>query len=115
MMKRYPIFVLLFFLTTSLRAAPEPIVWHEWSPEIFARAKRENKFVILDLEAVWCHWCHVMAGTTYRDSSVVSLLGSRYLAVRVDQDSRPDIANRYEDYGWPATVIFAPDGSELVK
>jgi uncharacterized protein YyaL (SSP411 family) len=94
---------------------PEAVVWHEWSPEIFAQAKRENKFVLLDLEAVWCHWCHVMAETTYPDPTVVRLMQSRYLAVRVDQDARPDLANRYEDYGWPATVIYAPDGSELVK
>ena len=95
-------------------AAP-PIVWHAWSPEIFAQAKRENKFVLLDLEAVWCHWCHVMEETTYRDPAVRALLQDRYLAVRVDQDARPDLANRYEDYGWPATVVYAPDGSELVK
>jgi len=99
----------------SAEKAPEEVVWHEWSPEIFAQAKRENKFVLLDLEAVWCHWCHVMAEVTYPDPTVVKLMQSRYLAVRVDQDSRPDISNRYEDYGWPATVIFAPDGNELVK
>ncbi|MBI2784419.1 MAG: thioredoxin domain-containing protein, partial [Gammaproteobacteria bacterium] len=98
----------------SARAA-EPLVWHGWSPEIFAQAKRENKFLLLDLEAVWCHWCHVMAGTTYRDPAVVALMNTRYLAVRVDQDARPDLASRYEDYGWPATVIFGPDGTEIVK
>ncbi len=92
-----------------------PIVWHGWSDEVFAQAKRENKFVLLDLEAVWCHWCHVMAETTYLDPAVVRLMSDRYLAVRVDQDSRPDLANRYEDYGWPATVIYAPDGTEIVK
>lgn len=97
-----------------IRAA-EPLVWHAWSPEIFAQAKRENKFVLLDLEAVWCHWCHVMAETTYREPAVVALMNARYLAVRVDQDARPDLASRYEDYGWPATVIFAPDGTEIVK
>ncbi|MEO6875476.1 MAG: DUF255 domain-containing protein [Opitutaceae bacterium] len=110
--------LLLLGLAAPLNAAkkpPEAIVWHEWSPEIFAQAKRENKFVLLDLEAVWCHWCHVMAEVTYPDATVVKLMQSRYLAVRVDQDARPDLANRYEDYGWPATVIYAPDGSELVK
>jgi hypothetical protein len=97
-------------------AAPAPaITWHAWSPEIFAQAKRENKFVLLDLEAVWCHWCHVMAETTYRDPAVTGPMAARFIAVRVDQDSRPDLSNRYEDYGWPATIIFAPDGSELVK
>src|SRR3978361_1615775 len=95
-------------------AAPA-ISWHPWSDEIFAQAKRENKFVLLDLEAVWCHWCHVMAETTYRDPAVVALMGDRYLAVRVGQDSPRALANRYEDYGWPATVIYAPDGTEIVK
>ena len=122
---RHPRFILVSLALALLAplaasaAAPAPavtsITWHAWSPEIFAQARRENKFILLDLEAVWCHWCHVMAETTYPDAEVVRLMQSRYLAVRVDQDSRPDLSNRYEDYGWPATVIFAPDGSELVK
>ena len=95
--------------------AAAPIKWHPWSNEVFAEAAREHKYVLLDLEAVWCHWCHVMDQTTYRDASVLNLMGKRYIAVKVDQDSRPDISNRYEDYGWPATVIFNPDGSEIVK
>ena len=110
--------IALFTAPLPSGAAEKPagaIVWHAWSPEIFAQAKRENKFVLLDLEAVWCHWCHVMAETTYPDPSVVRLMQLHYLAVRVDQDARPDLANRYEDYGWPATIIYAPDGSELVK
>src|SRR4029453_9762551 len=82
---------------------------------LFEKARRENKFILLDLEAVWCHWCHVMEETTYRDSKVLSLLQSRYLPVKVDQDSRPDLANRYLNYGGPATVIFDPDGTEIVK
>ena len=116
---RIPLFAVLALTWAGAagRAAEtaEPIEWRAWSPEAFAEAKREHKFVILDLEAVWCHWCHVQAGTTYRDPKVVELIRSRYIAVRVDQDARPDIANRYEDYGWPATVIYAPDGAELVK
>ncbi|MBX3737730.1 MAG: thioredoxin domain-containing protein [Candidatus Didemnitutus sp.] len=95
--------------------SPSPLPWRAWSPEVFAEARRTNKPVLLDLEAVWCHWCHVMDATTYRDPAVVELLRERFLLVRVDQESRPDLANRYEDYGWPATVIFAPDGAERVK
>ena len=53
--------------------------------------------------------------TTYRDEDVKRLIGKKYIAVRVDQDSRPDLSNRYEDYGWPATIVFAPDGKELAK
>ena len=91
------------------------IQWRAWSSKVFEEAKRDRKFVLLDLEAVWCHWCHVMAETTYKRPDVIRLIGKNYIAIRVDQDSRPDLANRYEDYGWPATVIFAADGSELVK
>src|SRR5271165_43380 len=93
----------------------DAIDWQPWSNAAFAAAAREHKFVIMDLEAVWCHWCHVMDETTYRDPRVISLIGARYVAVRVDQDSRPDLANRYEYYGWPATIVFGPDGGEIVR
>jgi uncharacterized protein YyaL (SSP411 family) len=95
--------------------AQDAIEWHSWSDEIFERAKKENRFVLLDLAAVWCHWCHVMEDITYRDPEVVKLIRSRYIAVHVDQDSRPDLANRYEDYGWPATIVFNAEGGEIVK
>jgi uncharacterized protein len=94
---------------------PPAIKWEKWSDDLFVRAKKENRLVLLDMEAVWCHWCHVMDEITYREPEVRRLLAARYIAVKVDQDSRPDLSNRYEDYGWPATVIFAPDGQELVK
>jgi uncharacterized protein YyaL (SSP411 family) len=89
--------------------------WLSWSDAVFSQAKHEQRFVLLDLEAVWCHWCHVMDVTTYRDPKVLALLHGRYLTVRVDQDSRPDLSNRYEDYGWPATVVFDAAGHEIVK
>src|SRR5271157_3671617 len=97
------------------RAANDAIVWRLWSDSIFDEAKREGRFVLLDLGTSWCHWCHVMEDVTYHDPSVIGLIGKRYLAVRVDADSRPDLSNRYEDYGWPATVVFNRDGSEIVK
>ncbi|HKM89158.1 MAG TPA: DUF255 domain-containing protein [Candidatus Acidoferrales bacterium] len=92
-----------------------PLTWVGWSDGVFEQARRENRFVLLDLEAVWCHWCHVMADTTYRDPEVIRLLRARYITVRVDQDARPDLSNRYEDYGWPATVVFDGKGNEIVK
>lgn len=113
-MRACSLFLLLFATTFAADSAPT-LPWRAWSPEVFAEARRTNKPVLLDLEAVWCHWCHVMDATTYRDPAVVALLRERFLLVRVDQESRPDLANRYEDYGWPATVIFAPDGAEVVK
>jgi hypothetical protein len=106
-------------LAGSLAAAQAPaitgIAWEDWSDRAFVRASAEKRLVLLDLGAVWCHWCHVMEETTYRDPGVVALIRRHYVPVRVDQDSRPDLSNRYEDYGWPATIIFDSDGKELVK
>lgn len=91
------------------------IQWQSWSDRIFEQAKSEHKLVILDLEAVWCHWCHVMDERTYSNPAVAKLINSKYIAVRVDQDSRPDLSNKYQDFGWPATIFFASDGTELAK
>jgi len=101
-------------LLTAFHAAAA-VDWNAWSEAVFERARQEKRFVLLDLEAVWCHWCHVMDRETYADPAVQSLLERHYIAVKVDQDSRPDLSRRYEDYGWPATIVFAPDGSEIVK
>src|ERR1035438_775891 len=110
---------LLSLLMAALALAESPaqqqLGWQPWSDAVFAEADKEHKFVLLDLEAVWCHWCHVMDDVTYKDPIVIRLLREHYLLIKVDQDSRPDISNRYEDYGWPATVVFAGDGSEIVK
>lgn len=113
---------LIFFVFAALPSADSqeisadsPIEWQGWSESIFDQAKKEDKFVLLNLEAVWCHWCHVMADTTYRDAKVAELMRSKYIAVRVDQDARPDISVRYEKWGWPATIIFSKDGEEIVK
>jgi len=95
--------------------AAEGLKWSEWGDDLFARAAAEKRFVILDLEAVWCHWCHVMEKTTYADPEVNDLLASKYLPVRVDQDANPDLSSRYGDWGWPATIVFGPDGTEIAK
>lgn len=91
------------------------VTWLPWSDAVFAQARKEHRFVLLDLEAVWCHWCHVMDEQTYHDGAVARIIGEHYIAVRVDQDARPDLSRRYEDYGWPATIVFSPDGREIVK
>lgn len=100
---------------TPAWAADGGIAWQGWSQTAFDQARRENRFVLLDLGAVWCHWCHVMERDTYGNPAVADLIKARYVPVRVDQDARPDLARRYEDYGWPATVIFSADGREIVK
>jgi uncharacterized protein len=92
-----------------------PVSWQPWGPALFKRAKAEKRFVLLDLHAVWCHWCHVMDADTYGAPKVRELLAAHYLAASVDQDAAPELAARYGDWGWPATVVFAPDGSEIVK
>jgi len=102
-------------LTASLASASSSLKWSDWNDELFTKAAAEKRFVILDLEAVWCHWCHVMEKTTYSDPQVIDLLTSKYLPVRVDQDANPDLSNRYGDWGWPATIVFAPDGTEIAK
>ena len=90
--------------------------WSAWGEDLFSRATAEKRFVILDLEAVWCHWCHVMEKTTYADPKVDRIAWrSKYLPVRVDQDANPDLSNRYGDWGWPATIVFTPDGTEIAK
>ena len=108
-----------FIALATLAAAPshaaDDLKWSDWGDELFTRAAAEKRFVILDLEAVWCHWCHVMEKTTYADPQVRELLAAKYLPVRVDQDANPDLSSRYGDWGWPATIVFGPDGTEIAK
>jgi hypothetical protein len=110
------LYALALIALSSAGLTQQPALnWQPWSDAAFKTAQQQHKFVLLDLEAVWCHWCHVMDDVTYRDPEVVRLLNQKYILVKVDQDSRPDISNRYQDYGWPATVVFAANGSEIVK
>ncbi len=89
--------------------------WQPWSAESFAKAKRDRKFVLVHGAAEWCHWCHVMEETTYRDPRVGRLLSERFVTIRVDVDARPDIEERYLECGWPATIVLSPSGNELSK
>jgi len=96
--------------------ASAPIQWRtQWHQSLFTEAAREHRFVLLDLHAVWCHWCHVMDEKTYTDPTVRALIAQRYVAVSIDADSDPALASRYGDWGWPATIVLAPDGTEIVK
>jgi uncharacterized protein YyaL (SSP411 family) len=111
-----PLLVTFLVPLLGLTVAPaEEIRWQPWSDSVFSQAKQQGRFVLLDLGTGWCHWCHVMEEVTYADPAVIKLIQSHYLPVRVDADSRPDLANRYEDYGWPATVVFNAGGGEIVK
>jgi uncharacterized protein YyaL (SSP411 family) len=89
--------------------------WRPWSAEAFADARREGKLVLLDGAAEWCHWCHVMDETTYRDPEVARILRERFVTVRIDVDEHPDLAERYGAWGWPATILFSPEAEEIGK
>ena len=99
-------------------AMHQPIQWNEWGEEAFAAAKRENKPILLDIGAVWCHWCHVMDRESYDDPEVAKIVNERFVAVKVDRDERPDIDSRYQvavsaisgQGGWPLTAFLTPDG-----
>ncbi|MCB0419106.1 MAG: DUF255 domain-containing protein, partial [Bdellovibrionales bacterium] len=82
-MKTLRLALVTFLFSAQLLAGD--IAWIGWSPNAFTRAKSEKKLVILDLGAVWCHWCHVMEKTTYRDPRVINLLKKHYIAIQVDQ------------------------------
>ncbi|MFB3915463.1 MAG: thioredoxin domain-containing protein [Terriglobales bacterium] len=99
-------------------AMHQPIRWHEWGEEAFATAQRESKPILLDIGAVWCHWCHVMDRESYDNPDVARLVNQHFVAVKVDRDERPDVDSRYQaavqaisgQGGWPLTAFLTPDG-----
>ncbi len=95
--------------------ASASVDWQEWNEASFARAQREGKLILVSVQAGWCHWCHVMNDTTYRDPAVLAVLRDRFVAVRVDSDQRPDLAERYAEWGWPATAILTPDAQPVIE
>ena len=78
--------------------------WSEWSDATFERAAKEKKFVIVSLQSWWCPWCHAMNRDTWANADVRGVLKDHFIPVYVDQDSRPDVSQRYERWGWPATT-----------
>jgi uncharacterized protein YyaL (SSP411 family) len=105
----------LLVLATSARAETPSLPWQKWDPALFDRAEREDKYILLHMAAVWCHWCHVMERTTYRDAAIQQRIAEKFIAVRVDQDSDPALSYRYENWGWPATIMLDKDGNEIFK
>ncbi len=96
----------------------QPIRWHEWGETAFEEARRENKPILLDIGAVWCHWCHVMDRESYDDPKIASLVNENFIAIKVDRDERPDVDARYQTAvaaisgqgGWPLTCFLTPEG-----
>ncbi|HEY1865467.1 MAG TPA: thioredoxin domain-containing protein, partial [Candidatus Acidoferrales bacterium] len=99
-------------------AANQPVDWHEWGSEAFERARAEDKPILLDIGAVWCHWCHVIDRESYEDPELAALINRLFVAVKVDRDERPDVDTRYQTAvnaisgqgGWPLTGFLLPDG-----
>ena len=100
---------------SDVPATDSTIRWVDWEASAFDRAKDEDKLILLDLTAIWCHACHVMDETTYVNPQVVELLNSAFIPVRVETDQRPDIEARYKQGGWPTTSILLPSGEILFQ
>ena len=99
-------------------AAHQPVDWREWGEEAFAHAREEGKPILLDIGAVWCHWCHVIDRESYENPEIAALINQFYVPVKVDRDERPDVDSRYQSAisaisgqgGWPLTAFLTPDG-----
>jgi uncharacterized protein len=89
------------------------INWHTWSKEAFEEARTTGRPILLSISAVWCHWCHVMDETTYSHPSVIEIINRDYVPVRVDNDVRPDVNQRYNMGGWPTTAFLTASGDIL--
>ena len=89
------------------------INWQPWSAGAFEEAKRSGRPILLSISAVWCHWCHVMDETTYSHAGVIDLINREYVPIRVDNDIRPDINQRYNMGGWPSTAFLSSSGDIL--
>ncbi len=99
-------------------ASHQPIDWHEWGDAAFARARAEDKPILLDIGAVWCHWCHVIDRESYENPEIAAIINREFVAVKVDRDERPDVDARYQSAisaisgqgGWPLTGFLTADG-----
>ncbi len=99
-------------------AAHQPVHWQIFSEDVLKLAEELDRPILLDIGAVWCHWCHVMDNESYSDPAVAELINSRFVPVKVDRDQMPDVDARYQAAigaitgagGWPLTGFLTPDG-----
>ncbi|HWB73765.1 MAG TPA: DUF255 domain-containing protein [Nannocystaceae bacterium] len=89
--------------------------WAPWAKATFDQAAKDDRIILVNVVATWCHWCHVMEETTYRDPEVVALLEQDFVTIRVDSDARPDVAERYREWGWPATGFLTPNAQPVLE
>ncbi len=114
-MRRAAIVLLLALTACASPPAERTFDWEPWGAAAFRRAADERRPILVNVVAEWCHWCHVMDDQTYGDSRVAQLLAERFVTVRVDSDARPDIAERYQNFGWPATAVLTPDARPILE
>ncbi len=99
-------------------AMHQPVQWNEWGDAAFQKAAAEDKPILLDIGAVWCHWCHVMDRESYENPETAALINELFVPVKVDRDERPDVDSRYQaavaaisgQGGWPLTAFLTSDG-----
>ncbi len=99
-------------------AVHQEVDWYEWGEEAFSRARAEDKPILLDIGAVWCHWCHVIDRESYENPELAAIINQLFIPVKVDRDERPDVDARYQaaisvlsgQGGWPLTGFLLPDG-----
>ena len=101
-----------------LQHAANPVDWYPWGEEAFARAREEDRPVLLSVGYAACHWCHVMEHESFEDDGTARLMNEHFVSVKVDREERPDVDGLYMDAvvamtghgGWPMTVFLTPDG-----
>jgi uncharacterized protein len=101
-----------------LQHAFNPVDWYPWGEEALARARREDKPILLSVGYAACHWCHVMEHESFEDAETAALINEHFVAVKVDREERPDLDGIYMDAvqamtgqgGWPMTVFLTPEG-----
>ena len=101
-----------------LQHAHNPVDWYPWGEEAFAKARKENKPVLLSIGYSACHWCHVMAHESFEDEDIAKLMNDLFVNIKVDREERPDLDQIYMNAvqmmthhgGWPMTVFLTPDG-----
>lgn len=98
--------------STATRAT---VPWEDFTTEGLARARREQRLILVSVYTRWCHWCHVMDEETWADPRVASILRDRFVTFRVDADERPDVAARYREWGWPATAVLTTDARPVLR
>lgn len=104
-----------------LQHAHNPVDWVPWSDDIFMRAERENKLVLISIGYSSCHWCHVMEKESFEDDEVAALMNKFFINVKIDREERPDIDQVYmtavqlmtQRGGWPLNCITLPNGDPI--